>query len=101
MDYELCIRLLKEEIETKGQIQLVVHGDSMLPTIKSGDRITVVKTNNYKVNDIIVYYTIIQNKISIIAHRVIFVRQTYILAKGDNNSFIDPLKIPLNNKIKL
>ena len=34
---------------------------------------------------------------NIIVHRVIFVRQTYVLAKGDNNNFIDPLKIKYYN----
>ena len=98
-DNDLCIDLLKEEIEKKGWIQLKIHGDSMLPTMKDGDMITVELCGQYKIGDIVAYYTVVDNKVKIIVHRVVFVRKTYVLAKGDNNNFIDPLKIYLNTVI--
>lgn len=97
IDNELCVQLLKDEIETKGKIRLTVHGDSMLPLLKDGHIITIEKCNQYNIGDIVAYCTIIENKLNIIVHRVIFARTTHILAKGDNNSFIDPLKIQLSN----
>lgn len=99
MNDELYFTLLKDEIAAKGHIRLTVTGDSMLPTIKGGTQITVVKTEKYNINDIIVYCSVFRNKTHLIAHRVIFIRQTYILAKGDNNNFVDPLKIPLDRII--
>ena len=99
IDNDLCINLLKEELDKKGWIQLTVHGDSMLPTIKDSDMVTVERCEQYKIGDIVAYYTIIDNNIKIVVHRVVFARKTYVLAKGDNNDFIDPLKISLNTVI--
>lgn len=99
IDNDLCINLLKEEIEKKGWIQLKIHGDSMLPTMKDGDMITVELCDQYKIGDIVAYYTVVDNKVKIIVHRVVFVRKTYVLAKGDNNDFIDPLRVSLNTVI--
>lgn len=99
MDNELCIRVLKEEIERKGQIQITVRGDSMLPIIKDGEVVTVVRSNQHNIGDVIAYYTIIEAKVNIIVHRVIFVRKKYVLAKGDNNDFIDPLRVSIKQII--
>ena len=93
MDNELCIRLLNVEIEAKGQIQLVVHGDSMLPSLKDGDTIKVEKCNEYKISDVVAYFVVIEGKLKIIVHRVIFARKNYVLTKGDNNDFVDPIKV--------
>ena len=93
MDNELCIRLLKEEIDTNGQIQLVVHGDSMLPTLKNKDKVVLEKKEQIDVGDIVGYYIETDDKIKIVVHRAIFVRKTYILTKGDNNDFIDPIRV--------
>lgn len=89
MDNELCIRLLKEEIETKGQIQLVVHGDSMLPLLKDGDTIKIEKCNEYKIGDVVAYILKQQEGFKVIIHRIVFVRKIYVLTRGDNNDFID------------
>ncbi|MBE6694350.1 MAG: signal peptidase I [Ruminococcaceae bacterium] len=97
IDNEQCINLLKEELNKKGELQLTVHGDSMLPNLNNGDVVKVQSCNEYNIGDIIAYYTISENNVNIIVHRVIFVREKYVLAKGDNNSFIDPIKIDLNS----
>ncbi len=94
IDNGLCIDLLKEKIETKGRIELTVHGDSMLPTLQDGDTVYIMKNENYKIGDIIAYYLKNNENVSpIIIHRIIFVRKTYVLTKGDHNDFIDPLRI--------
>ena len=93
IENELCIDLLKEELDKKGELQLIVHGDSMLPTLKDGNVIKIEKCNEYRIGDIVVFYTIVENQLKIIVHRVIFVRKTYVLTKGDNNDFVDPIKV--------
>ena len=97
IDNEQCINLLKEELNKKRVLQLAINGDSMLPTLNDRDVVTVVKCNQYNIGDIIAYYTSTENNVNIIVHRVVFVRKEYVLTKGDNNSFIDPIKIDLNS----
>ena len=93
IDNERCIDLLKEELNKKGELQLTVHGDSMLPNLKDGEAIIVEKCDKYKIGDIVAFYAIIEKQLKIVVHRVILVRKTYALTKGDNNNFIDPIKV--------
>lgn len=93
IDNEQCIELLREELNKKGELQLTVHGNSMLPTLKDGDMIKVEKCNEYRIGDIVVFHTIVEKQLKIIVHRVIFIRKTYVLTKGDNNDFVDPIKV--------
>lgn len=94
-----CVNFLIEELENTGRLQLTVYGDSMLPTLKNGEIVTVAKSSKYRVGDIIAYYLVTENGIKIIVHRVMLVRKNYVLAKGDNNTFIDPIKILVENII--
>ena len=86
IDNERCIDLLKEELNKKGELQLTVHGDSMLPNLKDGEAIIVEKCDKYKIGDIVAFYAIIEKQLKIVVHRVILVRKTYALTKGDNNN---------------
>lgn len=89
------INVLREQLEMDGYIYLTVHGNSMLPTLLDGQQVCVKKSNGYKLRDIVAYYIEDQNtKTHIIIHRIIFIRENYILAKGDHNSYVDPLRIP-------
>lgn len=97
IEKELCIAMLKETLEVKGQITLTVYGNSMLPTLHNNQAVIIRKTSNIKIGDIIAYYFFDENEVKIIIHRVIFLRRTYVLTKGDNNNFIDPIKISFNN----
>lgn len=91
-DSGLCVNCIREEIDKKGEIQLQVHGNSMLPTLCDEVYITIEKCNTYKIKiGDVVAYLLSFNKI--IVHRVIQVRKNYVLTKGDNNKFIDPLKV--------
>ena len=93
------INLLKEEVENNGKLNLTIHGNSMLPLIKCGDILTVIKCHQYKIGDIVAYHSNEIKDYNIIVHRVIFVRKTYVLTKGDNNDFIDPIKVKIENII--
>ena len=93
---EQCIDFLKNELENKGEISLTVNGDSMLPILKNGDMVKVQNCNLYKLGDIVAYFLVVDGKLKLIVHRVIFVRKTYVLTKGDNNEFIDTMKVGYN-----
>ena len=75
-------------------IWLTVNGSSMLPNIKDGQRVFLVPASQYSIGDIIAYKVNVSDNVQhIFVHRVIFVRKNYVLTKGDNNSYIDPIKI--------
>lgn len=93
IDNEQCINLLKEELNKKGELQLTVHGDSMLPLLKDGDTIKIEKYNEYKVGDVVAYFVKVDNELKIVIHRIVLKRKEYLLTKGDNNNFIDKIKV--------
>ncbi|PUA31281.1 MAG: signal peptidase I [Zestosphaera tikiterensis] len=67
----------------------VVSGDSMLPTLKTGDFVLGVATylSGYGVGDVVVWYaTVAYGTI----HRVVNVSEGYVVTKGDNNPLPDP-----------
>lgn len=99
IDNNVCVCLLKEEIQHKGFVQLKVHGNSMFPILKDGDIVTLRKNDEYHRGDIVSYFFITDNRIKIIVHRIIFKRKDYVLTKGDNNNFIDPLRVSYNQLI--
>ena len=89
--------LLKGKIDKKGYVFLVAHGNSMLPAIKDNDRVCVSKFDKVSVGDVICYFLDEEDCLDIVIQRVVLVRQAYVLAKGDNNDFIDPLRIPVSS----
>lgn len=92
-DNELYIRLLNEEIEQKGVVQLTVHGNSMFPILKDGDLVTIEKGHQYNLGDVVAYFMVVDDKLKIIVHRIVLKRRDYLLTKGDNNNFIDNIKV--------
>lgn len=91
--------ILKSEIQVSGYITLTAYGNSMLPIIENGQKVQVIKPNSFKIGDIIAYTLDSQDIQHIIIHRVVFVRETYLLTKGDNNDFIDRIKVPIEKII--
>ena len=67
----------------------VVSGDSMLPTLKTGDFVLGVATylSGYGVGDVVVWYATITHGT---IHRVVNVSGGYVVTKGDNNPLPDP-----------
>ena len=90
---ELYIKLLNEEIEQKGVVKLTVHGNSMFPILKNGDLVTIEKGNQYNLGDVVAYFMVVDDKLKIIVHRIVLKRRDYLLTKGDNNNFIDNIKV--------
>ena len=71
-------------------------GNSMLPTICSGDMLIIDASEVcYDINDIVVYYSNESNGLKLIAHRITHIIGNKILiTKGDNNTIADtPIRI--------
>ncbi len=69
----------------------VVESESMLPKLEKGEVIFVRKTDNYKVGDIISFYTD-SNPDKPFTHRIIDKQGGYYITKGDNNEEKDPFR---------
>lgn len=92
--------IVTDALNSHDGIWVTVHGSSMLPTIKDGQRVFLVSASKYSIGDIIAYRVETPDDVQhIFVHRVIFVRKNYVLTKGDNNSYIDPIKILYDNII--
>ena len=71
----------------------LVQGVSMLPTIKPNQKAKIVKTQDVKIGDIIVYKSVFQpkNKKSIrrIIHKIVKIDDNKIITKGDHRLICD------------
>ena len=81
--------VLKDKINNKGYVFLAAHGNSMFPTISDKDMVCLSKVENVAVGDVIGYFLNSEDNLDIVIHRVVLVRKTYVLAKGDSVSFFD------------
>lgn len=97
MNHDAFKDILKDKINNKGYVFLRVHGNSMFPTIRDNDLVCVSKTQNISVGDVIGYFLDNGDHLDIVIHRVVLVRKTYVLTKGDNNDFIDPVRISMSS----
>lgn len=66
-----------------------VVGNSMFPTIKNNSYCVCYQKENYKVNDIVVYFPKIDNEYTGVAHRIIEIDNGEIYLKGDFNNFTE------------
>jgi len=68
---------------------LLVSGDSMLPTYRTGDLVLGVATylDGYRVGDAVVWFATVTHGV---IHRVVNVSDNYVVTKGDNNPISDP-----------
>ena len=91
---------------------VAVFSESMVPVLNKGDMIFVYNNDDFKVGDIVVYYT--PHKPYPIIHRIIETDGNNVRTKGDANSIADPwvtsvssiygkagLKIPLLGWVKI
>ena len=72
-----------------------VEGDSMEPTLKPGDLVVAMPSDNYQVGDIIIFKNERQNLM--VVHRIVNKTENdNYITKGDNNDRIDQrlLNIP-------
>lgn len=84
---------------------LIAKEESMLPNIVPGDIIFIVKSEEIKKGDILIFTTENLSAFGLkqpikVSHRVIdIINNTYYLTKGDNNDYPDPQLIPESNVI--
>ena len=97
MNYSAVKDILKDKINDKGYVFLIVHGNSMIPTIRDNEWVCVSKAEKVSIGDVIGYFLDNDDHLDIVIHRVVLVRKTYVLTKGDNNYFIDPVRIPMSS----
>lgn len=86
------IQWIKKYLSISESMVVKTQGQSMLPIIKSGDKIIINKIGDIKVGDIIVFFDVYDNNqaVQMIAHRVVEILNNDILVtKGDNNRFAD------------
>ncbi len=69
----------------------VIESESMLPQLEKGELIFVRKTNNYKVGDIISFYTD-SSPDKPFTHRIVDKQEGYYITQGDNNQEKDPFR---------
>lgn len=80
-----------EEFVGEEEMNFIGTGTSMLPLFPSGSVCRCVKTEDYRVGDIINYRVETEEGYLFIMHRVVEVLDNELyLAKGDNNLWIDP-----------
>lgn len=87
--------LLITTLKYKNEIDIKVTGDSMFPSLKNEQKVTIEKKEKYKIGDIVVFKNDIENHI--IIHRIIWKCGSRYITKGDNNYLIDSVKIKKNN----
>ena len=92
--------------ETAKRYSYKVQSDSMYPTFSAGDKIyyeKVADPSELKINDIIIYWTIVGGERVKVAHRIINIYDGggYLLfeTKGDANTMADPLTVHENEII--
>ncbi|MGC8675776.1 signal peptidase I [Fervidicoccus sp.] len=75
----------------------VVSGNSMYPTLKTGDIVVGITDKNYKNGEVVVWCV---SKTQCVIHRIVGTYNEYVITKGDNNPYIDPPILYSNVKYK-
>ena len=89
---EVCRVLLKRALKKGGQFTQKIEGESMLPTLKPGQSITISYADRKGIvlGDVLVF----QGALNQVVHRLVETRQegknTLYITKGDNNLSTDP-----------
>jgi len=68
---------------------VITHGTSMEPRFHSGDLAIVRPSSEYKVGQIVAYWSTLLH--TVVLHRIHAIQGNTYLFKGDNNDFIDPI----------
>ena len=76
-----------------GEVALVTtHGISMEPRFHTGDLAVIVPAAQYRTGDIVGYHSPLLH--IVVLHRIVAEHAGLFTFKGDNNSFLDPVKLP-------
>ncbi len=76
-----------------GEVALVTtHGISMEPTFHTGDLAVLVPTPRYHVGEVVGYHSPLLH--IVVLHRIVAEHAGRFTFKGDDNSFLDPVRLP-------
>ncbi len=76
-----------------GEVTLVTtHGISMEPTFHTGDLAVIVPSGHYRVGDVVGYHSPLLH--IVVLHRIVAEHNGLFTFKGDNNNFLDPVRLP-------
>src|SRR5271170_7219220 len=76
-----------------GEMSLVTtHGISMEPKFHTGDLAVIVPSAHYRVGEIVGYHSPLLH--IVVLHRIVAEHGGFFTFKGDNNSFLDPVRLP-------
>ena len=82
MNSELIYKLLLLQLESNKKIEISVTGYSMNPTLYESDLITVEKSDNYKIGDMLIF---IYKNNELLVHRLLDIKDGKYFCKGDNS----------------
>ena len=86
----ICIGdILNTILRNDGYLWITVSGESMIPTLHSGEKYKVVKSHEYSIGDILVYE---YKKKVILAHRLLKVQDKRYFCKGDNSFRLEDIQ---------
>jgi signal peptidase I len=68
------------------------HGTSMLPRFRPGDLAVLWASGSYRVGQVVAYQSPLLH--AIVLHRIVAYHGGLFTFKGDNNAFVDPLRLP-------
>ena len=78
--------VIDEMLYSGGKVTFTTNGASMQPILKSGDSVTLIKANEYKNGDVVLFR---KEDGKFILHRIIRIRGNEVLTQGDSLSSID------------
>ena len=82
------IEVIQAQIQKAPFHYVKIAGNSMQPTIKDGDTCVCIPRISYSKGDIVSFYIPVDNKVELIAHRIVEEVDNRFKTQGDNNNNI-------------
>ena len=77
--------IIKNIIKSRGSYSIFTRGNSMLPTIISDEKVTIIEPDNLIIGDIVLFE--ICNEL--VLHRIVEINEPYLVTQGDNHPYSD------------
>ena len=87
MNSNILKAIICKKIQVKGFAVISVDGKCMTPIICDGDAVIVVKSQHYKIGDIVLVYV----SKSLRIHRIVKIIDDMYITKGDHALFVDAI----------
>lgn len=83
--FKILDEIYSEKLLEGLTVKLPVNSNSMYPTIKAGNIVSIKRVDQYKKGDIV----LVSRKDQFIVHRIKNINKDIVLTQGDNNSYVD------------